>query len=339
MSGLLRGLQDVTAMAERAAMGEWAALGEWAATALPHGRYGAVLVAILASYSAALVLPTRAAYAADADAERDPRAFLPGKLKILADSGRLRDPAYVAEVLELSFRDETIERSRGDCANPLLQKSDRLNRYIPTGDVWYKTLPGGEPHVKFPGFTINPPQDTIVTPELTYEIIATEDCSGGMSLFEETNARLHFTGLPAFACIQNVQDLLPKAVFQLGTDGYSQVSYEGRVDDSSGTGLSFGYRAFFSCALDASIGQSVRSGFRYERARRKYRDCLSTAKKSFCTSHQPFGWEDGKTQDAMLMDGIRQCGGLQHFYQKEPSTGKPPPERPPDLTKHATPCD
>jgi hypothetical protein len=274
------------------------------------------------------------------DVERDPRAFLVERLKILADSGRLYDPVFVAAVLNLRFRKETIERAQGDCsANPLQLKSDHLTRYIATGDVWYKTLAGGEPHVSIPGFTINPPEDSYVTPEIIYEITTTEDCSGGMALLKETGARLVFAGLPAFSCIRNVQDLLPKATFQLATDGYSQISYEGPQNDSSGTGLSFGYRAGFGCALDAAVGQSDRVGLRRARAEQKFQDCLSTAKKSFCASHDAFGWSDGKTQGAMLMDGIRQCGGLQQFYEMEPSTGEPPPEKPLDQNKHTTPCD
>jgi hypothetical protein len=103
--------------------------------------------------------------------------------------------------------------------------------------------------------------------------------------------------------------------------------------------LSFGYRAGFGCALDAAVGQSDRVGLRRARAEQKFQDCLSTAKKSFCASHDAFGWSDGKTQGAMLMDGIRQCGGLQQFYEMEPSTGEPPPEKPLDQNKHTTPCD
>jgi hypothetical protein len=54
--------------------------------------------------------------------------------------------------------------------------------------------------VSFPGFTINPPYDGL-TPGLTYETITTEDCSGGIALLKETNARLVFSGLPAFSLV------------------------------------------------------------------------------------------------------------------------------------------
>jgi hypothetical protein len=309
---------------------------------------GTLLIAVSGGASATSASPTVAALSAsaqyassnDEEVSRDPRAFLLKRLKVLADSGRLNDPAFVAGVLGLHFTEKTTQPFEGDCvARPLLQKSISTTRYEAAGDIWYKTLPGGHPHVSYPAFTINPPFDGDVTPAISYEVTTAKYCTGGMALLKETSSRLTLSGLPAFSCIQKADDLLPTAEFQLGTDGYSDIFYSGLRDNDSGSALTLEYRAFFGCALAAELTQSDRASYRYARAQQKYRACLSAAKTSFCASHAPFSWADGETQDAMLVDGIRHCGGLQDFYDREPLTGKPPQIRPPDLKKHANPCD
>jgi hypothetical protein len=267
---------------------------------------GTLLIAVSGGASATSASPTVAALSAsaqyassnDEEVSRDPRAFL------------LTQPF------------------EGDCvARPLLQKSISTTRYEAAGDIWYKTLPGGHPHVSYPAFTINPPFDGDVTPAISYEVTTAKYCTGGMALLKESSSRLTLSGLPAFSCIQKADDLLPTAEFQLGTDGYSDIFYSGLRDDDSGSALTLEYRAFFGCALAAELTQSDRASYRYARAQQKYR------------SHAPFSWADGETQDAMLVDGIRHCGGLQDFYDREPLIGKPPQIQPPDLKKHANPCD
>lgn len=102
-------------------------------------------------------------------------------------------------------------------------RSRRAHRCSPV--FWYKTLPVGHPHVRYPAFTINPPFDGDVTPAISYEVTTAKYCTGGMALLKETSSRLTLSGLPAFSCIQKADDLLSTAESQLGTDGYSHTSF------------------------------------------------------------------------------------------------------------------
>jgi len=87
-------------------------------------------------------------------------------------------------------------------------------------------------------------------------------------LHDGMQATLTFNGLPAFTCLtpSNIRSAIPEAEFVMATDGLYLVQYKGRLDDDSGTTLTFDFRAGVECALAADITQDQEKGLRYRRA-------------------------------------------------------------------------
>ena len=246
------------------------------------------------------------------EAYKDPSEFFLRKMKLLADSGRLNDSAFVAATLGVRFRSEVRPVVTGDCSvNPLGIKSINGQLYLIDRDSWY-------------GGSTSDIRGTVwPLPSIKYEINVTERCSGGIGLIKEVEAAFNWEDLPAFSCVADIKRYLPDATYHPDTDGVYEYAYRGKHDDQYGTDLSFSFHNGSACADGGQITQLDRLSYRYERAEQKHDACLRTARKRFCSSHAIPECNVAPVSDTILTDGIRRCGGLQEFFDKEPHVHPP----------------
>jgi hypothetical protein len=262
-------------------------------------------------------------------------------MRELAQSGHLADPGFVAATLGIQFREESTKRlSSARCpATQSLTAATDVTRYDATGPNWFASLPGGTQHVTYPATDISPPLEEDVSPALAYHVIVMTSCPGVMALDRETSATLEFRGLPAFACIRNVDDHLASATPPRAADGTATILFRGKHDDYTGTDLTFFYRNGFSCAVTATLVQEDRMSNRFERATQKYRACLDSARNAYCASHRASRWQEPSTPDGMNADGIARCGHFADFFHNEPYSGEPPAPRPIPISYQPPPCN
>ena len=218
------------------------------------------------------------------------------------------------------------------CALP----HDRRNR--DSGLVVSPTPIGQRAHLDVPAVTINPATVT-GDPELTYQIIHFVYCSEWPRLHDGMQAALTFNGLPAFTCLtpSNIRSAIPEAEFVMATDGVYLVQYKGRLDDDSGTTLTFNFRAGVECALAADITQDQEKGLRYRRAQYKYQTCREVTDREFCAVHPDVAWGDRKMLGEMEVAATKKCGTVDSIYLDEPATGVAPPLLPRRIRR--SPCD
>jgi hypothetical protein len=193
-------------------------------------------------------------------------------------------------------------------------------------------------HVPVPAFTINPATVT-GDPELSYEIIHYAYCAEWPRLQDGRKATLTFNGLPAFNCLKpsQIRAAIPEVKLIVATDGVYLVEYRGRLDDTSGTTLTFNFRAGVACALSARVSQDREDGLRYRRAQLKFETCRVAADREFCSAHPDFAGSDNEMLAEMNRQAVAKCGNVNTIYLKEPATGA----RPPPLPKRPrrSPCD
>jgi len=270
----------------------------------------------------------------------DPRGFLLDKMRELAQSGHLADPAFVSATLGIQFQEEPTRRlSSAPCPrNRLLTAATDVTRYVAAGHIWFARQPGGTPQVTYPATDTSPPLEEAVSPALAYHVIVMTSCPGVMALDTETSATLEFRGLPAFACIRNVDDHLASASPPRVADGTATILFRGKHDDYAGTDLTFYFRNGFSCAVTATLVQEDRMSSRFERATQKYRACLDNARDAYCAAHRTSVWRDQNTSDEMNADGINHCGHFTEFFRREPYSGEPPAPGPIPISYQPAPC-
>jgi hypothetical protein len=270
----------------------------------------------------------------------DPRGFILDKMRELAQSGHLNDPVFVGATLGIQFHGEPTKRlSSARCsADRSLTASTDVTRYVATGQNWFVTLPGGTPRATYPATDISPPLEEEISPALEYHVIVMTSCPGVMALDRETSATLEFRGLPAFACIRNVDDHLASAARPRSADGTATILFRGKHDDYAGTDLTFYYRRGFSCAVTATLVKEDRLSNRFERATQKYRACLDGARDAYCAAHPTSTWQEQNTPDGMNADGVARCGRFADFFRREPYTGAPPAPGPIAISYQPAPC-
>ncbi len=267
--------------------------------------------------------------------------WLIGRMKALADAGVLFEPDKVAKILSLTLQaraPQTREPS-SNCANPY-DSSLETTSYIPQEGSWYGATPEGVPHMRRPGISINPPA-IMGDPKFSYTISKHRGCTGRAEPKKYTEARIDFSYVSGYACIttQLLNNILPEAKYEFGTDGAEPYDYTGKFDDKSKTKVEFHFFAGTQCLIGISVDQSEISGKRLLRARSQFQQCKQHADHEYCATHVSFGWAEGDKIDAMNDFAIKSCGTLDSYFQKEPLSGKEP-EPPPPYGRHpGTPCD
>ena len=265
------------------------------------------------------------------------------RLKTLADSGDLFDPASVEERLGMKLQAEAKEqqippaaacRSDGSGLHSLLRTT-----VTPVGDTWYRPMPGGVPDMPIPAFMVNP-TSSAGQASLTYTINRSTGCSDRFNGPVSITALLSLNGLPSFACVsaRGVEALLPGAQWTMATDGYSSVSYQGRVNDDVGVRLEVAFRAGAPCAIGALMTQSQRDGLRYKRAESKLRNCGVQVTRSFCAAHKPFGWADVAAQNELHEAISATCGTIDELMERDTEHGTTPAPWP-KWRRGAEPCN
>ena len=124
----------------------------------------------------------------------------------------------------------------------------------------------------------------------------------------------------------------------MATDGYSSVSYQGRVNDDVGVRLEVAFRAGAPCAIGAMVTQSQTDGLRYKRAESKRRNCGVQVTRSFCAEHKPFGWPDVAAQNELHEAISATCGTIDELMERDTEHGTPPAPWP-KWRRGAEPCN
>ena len=161
--------------------------------------------------------------------------------KILADSGRLDDTGYVAQILHSSFASHLRPQSPVFCnKGPPFPNgrsaADFVTLYEPSKDFWFKPSPGGRrlsvfdhgaPSVSDPGN----PLVTMENPSFEYSLNKIAACGADGVLHHRTEAKLDFRRIPGFSCVTEMQ---VRSVFsglaevKTTNDGDKRLHYEGK---------------------------------------------------------------------------------------------------------------
>ena len=250
------------------------------------------------------------------------------RLARVADSGTLDDPGKTMNLLNMAYRQDTVQMAASppDCSVDWHPESQLRTDVQSVDDSWYHPSPFGIRSLFVPAFMVNPAVAINGAPKFAYSVTRTIRCTDSFRLQDKTEAKLDLYPLPPFACITraDIARALPRASYEVATDGVSVDRYQGKLDDDSGSTLTFGFRAGALCALSASIGQSQEDGLRFRRAVSKLQACSAEVTQPFCAAHPPFSW--GDPLDGELRRLVTQrCGTLNTVYLKEPRSGQAPP--------------
>ena len=265
------------------------------------------------------------------------RSIFLNRLHQLATNGDLLDPNSVAHILGMKFNEPRISKGKPrDCGDSTSSWIDKIE-IEPVQATWFKALPTGAGHIEVPAFTINP-ATTSGDPEFKYEIYHGVQCADWPRMRDNKEARVSFSGLPAFSCITgaDIKKAIPEIRNSPASDGVFIMELDGRIDDDAATDLLFIFRAGVSCALGARLSQDPEKGHRYLRALAKYEACRDPSDREFCAKHPNIRRGDRELRKEMVMQAYRRCGLVNDFYLKEPRSGEPPPRRP---DRRRSPCD
>jgi len=260
-------------------------------------------------------------------------AFI-SRLRAVADSGRLSDPATVSNLLGLSFNSVTSnqEPQPGACSETMGIKTRQTTTHDIAGESWYVPTSMGVPRLSVPSFAINPAfvigdNDLPSTMYASRRLLYCNDPH--VTARDTTETRLVFKNLPRFACISDddIRSLMPTAELQQATDGYHFYRYRGNVNNQNGTVLQFSFRAFVPCSLDVQIEQSTKRGLRYVKVESELSLCRRMALDKYREGHPPIRWLDARdleakaryAEDVTAADQhmVRACGTFEDRYGTE----------------------
>ena len=238
----------------------------------------------------------------------------------LASSTDIYDPDAVGSALSLKFveLDSSTAPYQPGCPNSYAEKANSTRIFNPVNS-WFKESPDGVPEMFVPAMFINPSYNQ-GKPHLSYSITRTEMCTGRMDPRNFYNSAIEFENLSGFACLK-ADELMHElhAQYQIATDGFSSYTVSGQSTDKFGSGVTFEFRAGAPCALSATVWQSDKAGFRYNRAYAKFRVCKKSALAQFCKANAHRGMDFFQALDDEYYE---KCGGIGDFYDQEPQTGE-----------------
>ena len=263
------------------------------------------------------------------------------RLGYLAKAGQLFDSAAVARSLGMDAQKSTrVDTMPLPCEDGSRATLDVTTLEVPN-PPWYHALPSGAGHIAVPAFTINP-ATVSGDPTFEYQVKRSHRCPQYLHLSSSTTASVSFDGLPAYSCITptDIAAQIPSAHQVFATDGVFMVNVNGKVNDDSGTELTFYFRAGARCALAANVSQDEERGLRFLRAAYKFSTCQERSDHEFCATHPDTGtaWT-APLRSQMAHETIERCGLLDSLYRKEPNSGRAPVGDYHDvLRKRRTPC-
>lgn len=253
------------------------------------------------------------------------------RLKSVADSGALNDVDKTMKLLGMGYGEKTTEMtpSPPDCSIDWHPKSTLKTDVQRTGSDWYQPTQFGVLNLAVPGTFVNPPEIVKGEPIMNYAVTHTVRCTDKFRLQDSTEAKLDLYRLPPYACVTvpDIARVFPGARSQYATDGYLPYSYEGHLDEDTGTSVTFSFRMGESCALGISIEQSQESGMRFRRAVYKFQLCWAETRVDYCAGLSQS--ERGQPRSGEMSQYIQdRCPTMNALYLKEPLTGELPPRSP-----------
>lgn len=270
-----------------------------------------------------------------------PGQVLIARLQVLADSGRMGDPDFVARTMGVTFSpadEQSTPPIMAPCAPGLTALPWHSVTRHPDPAIAPKPTPFGRARMAVPAFTINPGGKVAGKPALTYAVRTEHDCTGYVSLATEQTAEISFGPMSTYDCVtpDELRQWVPAATYQQGSDGAENWSYR---NNRTGARISFDFFAFTPCMLSIDVEQAPRLTPRYAAARRRQQLCMVPHQAAFCRRHAPFGWGDGDVQGEMDAFAERRCGTLDSFYARTPASPREV-SMPPALSRagSATPC-
>ncbi len=199
------------------------------------------------------------AQACCADEASEAKSAFVGRLRLVADSGKLNDPESIARILDLKFEIVTRQKTPttgGDCLDNLATHSSVEKTAVLIGANWYHSLPSGVQNIEVKFFEH---ARKMGPPSLSYTVDQISCLDRHVyRRRDSTVARMDFIDLPGFACItaDDIKTYMPDAKFIMGTDMHYEYAYRGKQGGTAGTSLSFSYYSNIPCALDAKVAQN-----------------------------------------------------------------------------------
>ncbi|WCM22840.1 hypothetical protein NDK50_33215 [Paraburkholderia bryophila] len=253
------------------------------------------------------------------------------RLKNVADSGALNDVDKTMKLLGMGYSQKTTEMtpSPPDCSIDWHPKSTLKTDVQRTGNDWYQPTQFGVLNLAVPGSFVNPSEIVKGEPTMNYAVTHTVRCTDKFRLQDSTEAKLDLYRLPPYACVTvpDIARVFPGARPQYATDGYLPYSYEGHLDEDTGTFVTFSFRRGEGCALGISVEQSQESGMRFRRAVYKFQSCWAETQVDYCAGLSQS--ERGQPRSGEMSQYIlSRCPTMNALYLKEPLTGELPPKSP-----------
>jgi hypothetical protein len=272
-------------------------------------------------------------------AERPGQRLL-GKLKVIADTGRLHDRVFVTRTLEMELSGssrETVDQP-AKCENDFIARSRIVSSFIPAGESWLR--PSGDGVASLQAYTPFGPEPVTISGAtvLDYSITKTRYCSGFQNRIEETDAGLKISRVHTFACISpdQLEAWLPGVELDIDHHAERIAHYRGREYPDRAAIISFRF-SYSRCVESIDVSQHPDRGLRYRAAEERHNQCLLPHKAEYCRAHPPFGWEHGGTQIQMDRFAVAKCGTFDKFYRSTPRNARPT-ERPLPRGDESTPC-
>lgn len=154
-------------------------------------------------------------------------------------------------------------------------------------------------------------------------------CGDSPFIQDYTEAKMALN-IPTYSCVTlgDLAATMPR-ISIVGALGIGPLTYRyvGHADDESGTTLSVNFDHGYPCALSVEIDQSQQFGFRYARAVYKRQSCIVESTRTFCASHERFGWMDKQVDELRRFDD-QNCPSISKMYDQEPLVGGRPPPSP-----------
>lgn len=271
-----------------------------------------------------------------------PGQSLLGKLKRLADSGRLHDSAFVTRTLGMELTGssrETVEQP-AKCENDFIARSGIVSTFTPAGDSWLRPSDDGVASVQaYTPYQTEPA--TISGPTvLNYSITKIRYCTGFQNRIEETNSDLKIWRVHAFACISRaeLEKWLPGVEVSMDHHAEQVGYYRGREYSDRAAMISFRF-SYSQCVDTIDVTQWPNRGLRYRAAKQRHKQCLLPRQAEYCRANPPFGWGDGGRQIEMDRFAVAKCGTFDRFYRSTPRNALPTDQPARDREgDHSTPC-
>jgi len=250
------------------------------------------------------------------------------RLAAVADAGSLFDVDKTMKLMAFPYKADMRQAvpQPPDCRVEWRPRSLLVTSVsLEEGQAWFQPTQYGAKPDQIPDYQQQQGSGTRFIYTLTHGI----RCGDSPFIQDYTEAKMALN-IPAYSCVTSgdLAAAMPR-ISLLGALGTGPLTYRyfGHTDDDSGTTLSVNFDHRYPCALSVEIDQSQQYGFRYARAVYKRQSCIVESTRTFCASHERFGWMDKQVDELRRFDN-QNCPSISAMYDQEPQAGGGPPPSP-----------